>query len=191
MDSHLLWKASRRLPELADLAIVRFNSRGTSSPSGVSEGEFSGGVDEQLDIAAVMHTVHELQLPNPWLFGWSYGTDLVLQYGLDHPIVGAVLFAPPLRRTGRADVAKWSEAAAPLIALIPEFDDFLRPAEAALRFSVAPDTQLFTIAGGNHLCEGEAQVADVLNQIVAALGTADTPLPAEISEDRTQPQPHQ
>ena len=31
MDSHLLKKASYRLPALADLAVLRFNTRGTTS----------------------------------------------------------------------------------------------------------------------------------------------------------------
>ncbi|MET0589855.1 MAG: alpha/beta hydrolase, partial [Naasia sp.] len=34
MDSHVLRKAAARLPELADLAVLRFNTRGTSSPRG-------------------------------------------------------------------------------------------------------------------------------------------------------------
>ena len=38
MDSHLLRKASWRLPALADIAVLRFNTRGTTSASGTSEG---------------------------------------------------------------------------------------------------------------------------------------------------------
>jgi predicted acyl esterase len=34
MDSHLLKKASFRLPALADIAVLRFNTRGTTSPRG-------------------------------------------------------------------------------------------------------------------------------------------------------------
>ena len=40
MDSHILRKASYRLPALADLAVVRFNTRGAESERGRSEGEF-------------------------------------------------------------------------------------------------------------------------------------------------------
>ena len=36
MDSHLFRKASYRLPALADLAVVRFNTRGTASDRGHS-----------------------------------------------------------------------------------------------------------------------------------------------------------
>ena len=44
MDSHLLKKASYRLPALADLAVLRFNTRGTTSPRGTSQGSFADAV---------------------------------------------------------------------------------------------------------------------------------------------------
>ncbi|HJR88938.1 MAG TPA: alpha/beta hydrolase, partial [Aeromicrobium sp.] len=40
MDSHLFRKASYRLPALAGIAVLRFNTRGTTSPRGTSDGEF-------------------------------------------------------------------------------------------------------------------------------------------------------
>ena len=52
MDSHVLRKASYRLPALAGLAVLRFNTRGTSSERGTSEGEFGDGVAERHDVAA-------------------------------------------------------------------------------------------------------------------------------------------
>ncbi len=47
MDSHILRKAAARLPALADLAVLRFNTRGTTSPRGTSEGSFGEGVAER------------------------------------------------------------------------------------------------------------------------------------------------
>ena len=44
MDSHVLRKAANRLPHLANLAVLRFNTRGTSSPHGTSDGQFGEGV---------------------------------------------------------------------------------------------------------------------------------------------------
>src|SRR6266700_6609269 len=46
MDSHLLRKAANRLPALADLAVLRFNTRGTTSEQGTSEGTFGSGEAE-------------------------------------------------------------------------------------------------------------------------------------------------
>ncbi|HWL02552.1 MAG TPA: alpha/beta hydrolase, partial [Microbacteriaceae bacterium] len=43
MDSHILRKSAARLPALADLAVLRFNFRGVTSPRGTSEGEFGHG----------------------------------------------------------------------------------------------------------------------------------------------------
>src|SRR6516225_11092773 len=54
MDSHLFRKASYRLPALADLAVVRFNTRGTASDRGRSEGEFGAGDTERHDVAAAI-----------------------------------------------------------------------------------------------------------------------------------------
>src|SRR6201990_1936754 len=52
MDSHVLRKAAWRLPALADLAVLRFNTRGTSSVRGTSEGTFDNGVGERFDVPA-------------------------------------------------------------------------------------------------------------------------------------------
>ena len=46
MDSHILRKAANRLPYLADLAVLRFNTRGTTSPRGTSQGSFGEGITE-------------------------------------------------------------------------------------------------------------------------------------------------
>lgn len=176
MDSHILRKASARLPALADLAVLRFNTRGTSSPRGRSDGEFGDGITEAADVAAAMAFVAERELPNPWLLGWSFGTELALKYGLRHPIEGAILLSPPLRRTTNAELAAWAEAEPPLVALIPEFDDFLRPAEAAERFVAVPRAQQIDVEGGKHLWVGETQTRRVLNEIVSIVNPAASPL---------------
>src|SRR5690242_8541658 len=54
MDSHVFRKAAWRLPALAGLAVLRYNSRGTSSVRGTSEGEFSAGEGERFDVAAAI-----------------------------------------------------------------------------------------------------------------------------------------
>src|SRR5271170_582330 len=54
MDSHLFKKAAFRLPALAQLAVLRFNTRGTSSEQGTSEGEFGAGESERYDVAAAI-----------------------------------------------------------------------------------------------------------------------------------------
>ena len=44
MDSHLFRKAAWRLPALAEVAILRWNTRGTTSAAGTSQGEYDKGV---------------------------------------------------------------------------------------------------------------------------------------------------
>ncbi|MBA2716769.1 MAG: alpha/beta hydrolase, partial [Propionibacteriales bacterium] len=83
MDSQLFRKAAYRLPALADVAVLRFNTRGTSSVQGTSDGAFDGARGERFDVAAAFEYAEFAELPNVWLVGWSFGTDLVLMYGND------------------------------------------------------------------------------------------------------------
>ena len=177
MDSHVLRKASLRLPALADLAVLRFNFRGVTSPRGTSQGEFGHGADERHDFAAAMQFVAERGLPHPWVLGWSFGTEVALKYGRNHEIDGVVLLSPPLHRTSSEEIAAWAGSETPVVALIPELDDYLRPAEAAERFAVAPNIELVNVEGGKHLWVGEAQTSRVLTEIVARLNPAALPLP--------------
>ena len=184
MDSHILRKAANRLPALADIAVLRFNTRGTKSPRGVSQGEFGHGVTEEHDVAAAMEFVKERKLPNVWLVGWSFGTELALKYGLDHDISGAILLSPPLHRATPDEVAAWNGNPRKLVALIPELDDYLKPDEAAERFASIGHIELVAVEGGKHLWVGETQAARVLNEIVQRLNPAAAPLPDEWDEGR-------
>lgn len=182
MDSHILRKAAARLPALADLAVLRFNTRGTTSPRGTSEGAFDGGVAEEHDVAAAMQFVAERALPNPWLVGWSFGTELALKYGRSHAINGAILLSPPLHRATADEVAMWAGDQRRLVALIPEHDDYLKPAEAAERFASVPTIELINVAEGKHLWVGETQTRRVLDEIVRTVNPAALPLPTEWTE---------
>ncbi len=183
MDSHIIRKAAARLPALADLAVLRFNTRGTSSPRGTSEGAFDGGSAEQFDVAAAMEFVRERSLPRPWLLGWSFGTELALKYGRDHDIEGVILLSPPLHRATDAEVAAWADSDREVVVLVPELDDYLRPAEAADRFAAIPHARLIAVEGGKHLWVGESQTRRVLTEIVAAVNPAALPLPTHWPAD--------
>ena len=179
MDSHVLRKAAARLPALADVAVLRFNFRGVTSPRGTSEGSFGEGIAEEADLAAAVQLVTERQLPHPWLVGWSFGSEVALKFGLSHPVDGAILLSPPLHRTSPEELAAWSGSDKRLVAVVPELDDYLRPAEAAQRFASVPDAELVAVEGGKHLWVGESQVARVLTEIVARVNPVALPLPTE------------
>jgi alpha/beta superfamily hydrolase len=177
MDSHIIRKAAARLPALADIAVLRFNFRGVTSPRGTSEGEFGDGVLERYDLAAAMALVASRGLPRPWIVGWSFGTEVAIKYGRDYPIEGAILLSPPLKRATEAELAAWAGSGKRLVALVPEFDDYLRPAEARERFAVVPEVDLVAVDGAKHLWVGEQQTTRVLNEIAARLNPAASPLP--------------
>ena len=190
MDSHIFRKASWRLPALANIAVLRFNTRGTKSAAGKSEGEFDNGIGEAADVTAAIEYAHR-DLPNIWIVGWSFGTDLALRYGLQVGVVGAILLSPPLRFSDDVDLTKWGEDARPLVALIPELDDYLRPREATQRFKAIPQAEIIPIEGAKHLWVGEPSVYRVLNEIVQRLNPSAAPLPSvwsgEFSEWRDLP----
>ncbi|KAA9153768.1 alpha/beta hydrolase [Microbacterium lushaniae] len=177
MDSHILRKAAARLPALADLAVLRFNTRGTSSPRGTSEGAFDGGEGERHDVAAAVRFAADRGLPHPWLLGWSFGTELALKYGREHDVEGAILLSPPLHRTSADELAAWAGDRRRLVVVVPEFDDYLRPAEAAERFASVPEATLIPVEGGKHLWVGESQTRRVLSEIVGVVNPAALPLP--------------
>lgn len=187
MDSHVYRKAAWRLPALADIAVLRFNTRGTSSARGTSEGAFDEGVGERHDVAAAIDFADHKDLPNPWLLGWSFGTELTLKYGCEPHVRGAILLSPPLHRAAEQDIRTWADSGKPVKILVPEFDDYLRPEEARTRFatlltntaSAAAGTELIAVEGAKHLWVGEKYVRIVLDEVVRATNPAAVPLPTE------------
>jgi alpha/beta superfamily hydrolase len=181
MDSHVLRKAANRLPYLANLAVLRFNTRGTSSPHGTSEGSFGEGNDEVADVAAAVNFAIARGLPNLWLVGWSFGTELALKYGPDHDIQGAILLSPPLHRTSDHELNRWNHTGKRLFALVPEFDDYLQPEAANQRFSGVQDISIIGVDGAKHLWVGESATTRVLNEIVRIVNPSAYPLPETVS----------
>ena len=180
MDSHLLKKASYRLPALAGLAVLRFNTRGTTSPRGTSQGSFAEAVGERYDVAAALDLCEAEDLPAIWLLGWSFGTDLALRYGCDPSVVGAVLISPPLRYSQPSDLTAWAQSGKPLVALVPELDDFLRPAQARERFAAVPQAEVVAVDGAKHLFVGHTE--RVLDEVVRRVAPGSFPLPTSFHE---------
>jgi len=178
MDSQIFRKAAFRLPALAAIAVLRFNTRGTWSEQGTSGGEFDNGVGEKYDVAAAIEYAEFEDLPNIWLVGWSFGTDLALMHGLDPVVQGAILLSPPLRYSTAADLERWAESGKPVTALVPEHDDYLQPDVAREKFAPLTQAEVVPMSGAKHLWVGDAE--KVLNEIVQRVAPeVDTPLPEE------------
>ncbi|WP_433869883.1 alpha/beta hydrolase [Saccharopolyspora sp. CA-218241] len=176
MDSHLYRKAAFRLPALADLAVLRFNTRGTASEAGRSQGTFDHGNAERHDVVAALEYAEFHDLPHVWLVGWSFGTDLTLVHGLDPLVEGAVLLSPPLRWSTEEHLRAWGESGKPVHALIPEHDDYLQPDEARQRFAPIQQARVVGFPDTKHLWVGKAEAA--LDAIVqAVVPEVPTPLP--------------
>lgn len=184
MDSHVLRKAAWRLPALADLAVLRFNTRGTASPRGRSDGTFDGGDAEHFDVVAAMEYAEFHDLPHRWLVGWSFGTELALMHGADPSVEGAILLSPPLHRATDEHLAAWDAFGRPLVVLVPELDDYLRPDEARRRFAAVRRAEVIAVEGARHLWVGEAAVRRVLDEIVSHVLPGHGPLPTTWSGEQ-------
>ena len=181
MESHVIRKISWRLPALAGLAVLRFNMRGAGLGQRASEGEFEGAKGEGLDLGAALSYCVRMSLPEVWLVGWSFGTDVTLKFGSHPPVVGAVLLSPPLSFSDQDDRRRWAESDRAVTALIPEFDDYLRPTEARREFATIPQASVIEVKGAGHLWVGERYVQRVLNEIVRAVRPIAYPLPDEFN----------
>ena len=180
MDSHIYKKAANRLPAMAGITVVRFNTRGTTSEAGSSTGTFDNGKAEHFDVEAMLSYCFDvLQLENLWVTGWSFGTDLALQHAKDPRHKGLILLSPPLRTTTQEQLEYWNQDPRPITALIPELDDYLKPDAASQRFGVVPKITIIAVDGAKHLWIGEPSVHRVLSEIRSIVTGDQEPLPVE------------
>jgi hypothetical protein len=181
MDSHIYKKAANRLPAMSGIEVIRFNTRGTTSEAGTSSGEFDNGGAERFDVEAMMtYCLDTLKLENLWVVGWSFGTDLALRHAKDPRVKGLILLSPPLRTSEVSDMQYWAKDGRPVIALVPEFDDYLQPPEARIRFAPLTQMEIIAVDGAKHLWVGEPSVYRVLSEITKVLAPERLPLPTEI-----------
>lgn len=179
MDSHVLRKMAWRLPALADIAVLRFNTRGTVSAAGRSEGTFDAANAEGKDLHAAIGEAVRAAGGDLWLLGWSFGTDVVLKHGDVEPVKGAILLSPPLRYTTVEELASWEGSPRSVVAFVPEHDDYLPPAAARDAFAVAPSIRVVPVPEAKHLWVGERFVADLLDRIVNVVRPGFGALPRE------------
>lgn len=180
MDSHVYKKAANRLPAMAGITVVRFNTRGTTSEAGTSTGEFDNGKSERFDVEAMLrYCFDDLKLENVWVTGWSFGTDLALQHAKDPRHKGLILLSPPLRTTTNEQLEYWNTDPRPITALVPEFDDYLQPEAARERFAIVPKLKIIAVDEAKHLWVGEPSVHRVLSEITSIVTGVATTLPLE------------
>lgn len=181
MDSHLYKKAANRLPAMAGIQIIRFNTRGSKSQAGQSEGVYDHGKNEKLDVmAALNYCFEQLMLKELFVAGWSFGTELALQYARDKRIKELILLSPPMLSTTDEDLDFWIKDGRRITALIPELDDYLKPEAAKTRFAKVKNLKQIDVNGAKHLWVGEPMVHLVLSEIVRIIAPDKLPLATEI-----------
>ena len=181
MDSHIYKKAANRLPSMAGITVVRFNTRGTTSEAGTSTGSYDNGRSEKFDVEAMIEYCFEtLKLKELWVVGWSFGTSIAISHARDSRIKGLILLSPTLLDIVDGDLEFWAADGRPITALIPEHDDYLKPDQARERFAVIPQINLIAVDGAKHLWVGEPYVHRVLSEITQIVAPARLPLPTEI-----------
>ena len=166
---------------MAGIQIIRFNTRGSESEAGKSQGEYDHGKSEKLDVlAALDYCFDELKIKDLYVIGWSFGTELALQYARDKRIKELILLSPPMLSTTDEDLDFWIKDGRAITALIPELDDYLKPDAAKLKFSRVKNLKQIDVAGAKHLWVGEPMVYLVLSEIVKVIAPSRLPLPEQI-----------
>lgn len=148
----------RALPA-SGIATLRYNFRGTGS----SGGRHDDGKAEQLDAAAAFDAAVRLAAdrspaagaPPVVSAGWSFGGDVSLATGHDG-LAAWIGIAAPLRIVDPASMGAAADPR-PKLLLVPEYDQFRSPAEAAQIASGWTNTQIEMIAGGDHFLMGHAR----------------------------------
>ena len=179
MDSHVFRKAAFRLPALAGLAVLRFNTRGTSSVQGTSEGAFDNAVRRAVRRRR-RHRVRRVPRPAGHLAG-----RLVVRH---RPGADARPATRPCRarscsrrRCGSATRAprRWAESGKPVTALVPEHDDYLQPPEARERFAAVPQAEVVGVDGRQAPVGRRRRDGARRDRARGSPPTVDVPLPTE------------
>ena len=169
MDSHILRKAAWRLPALAGIAVLRFNTRGTESPAGRSRGGLRRRATPSAPTcAAAVDEAVPRSLPR------AVAARLVVRHRAGAAVGlpgagrrGAILLCRRCTAPTDADLDAWAASGKPVLALVPELDDYLRPDEARQRFARIPQARVVGVDGAQHLWVGEQSVRRVLDEVVA------------------------
>ena len=154
------------------VACLRFNFRGVEA----SEGAYSDGLHEPLDVAAALDaataSAERAGITGPLaLIGWSFGADMALGID-DHRIVGWVGIAPPMRFRPERDYDVLGRDPRPKLLVLAAHDEFRTPAEIADATKTWAATRIETVAGASHFFVGRtdrvtALVGDFVDELAS------------------------
>jgi hypothetical protein len=88
-----------------------------------------------------------------------------------------VLLSPPLRYCTDEHLAEWASDGRPVVAIVPEHDDYLQPPAARERFALVPQCDVHAVERAKHLLVGFTE--EVLDVVAQTLVPGSRPLPRE------------
>jgi len=149
------------------IACLRFNFRGVEA----SEGAYSEGRDEPLDVAAALDAATRAAVEGPLaLVGWSFGADMAL--GIDDPrITGWVGIAPPLRFLPEPAYDAVGNDPRPKQLVLAAHDEFRAPEEIEAATRTWAATRIDIVSGASHFFVGRTErVVTLVDEFVNAIG---------------------
>jgi len=151
---------------------LRFNFRGVEG----SEGEYSSGVAEPLDVVAALDAAAQAAPGLPIaLVGWSFGADMALVVA-DERVTAWVAIAPPLRFRPSTDYSTVAHDARPKLLLLAAHDEYRAPDDVAAEVATWNATRVEVIAGASHFFVGRTdQVVDRTVDALRALNPSLDP----------------
>ncbi|CAN5454901.1 alpha/beta hydrolase [soil metagenome] len=140
------------LPELG-ISVLRFDFRRT----------YGHGIDERLDAVAALDLMAE-RLPDVpmHLVGYSFGAMVALGVS-DRTPASRVVIAPPF--PADPELAATGPSSGPILAIVPEHDQFCPPEQVRPTIDAWPDTlsaELATVEMADHFLAGRAAVVTEL-----------------------------
>ena len=155
-------------PALAGIAVLRFNTRGTAQRARHQRGRVRRGRGGAARRAAAV------ELAECRRAAATLAPRLVLRHrprAAPRAATRSSGRAPALAAAARstdADLDRWAASGQPLVALVPELDDYLRPDEARERSRGSRRPRSSPSTGAKHLWVGEKYVRIALDEVVAA-----------------------
>ena len=150
-DHPLLWSIRIQLVR-GGFGVLAFNFRGVMR----SEGQYTGGRDEPLDVRAAIGRAREAALGPTVVCGWSFGANVALREALaDDRIEALALVGIPLSEAspevpplpGPRELAGFDR---PVLLLAGDADPFCPPHELLVLAGALPRPTVKIVEGANH-----------------------------------------
>lgn len=143
-------------------AVLRFNYRGT----GLSEGQFDGGLSEAEDMTVLLDYLEERYETPLWVAGYAFGAFVAAQLAADDARVRLYVAIAPA--VDDYDFSRLTTAGKPVF-IVHGSEDELCALSSARRFyaSLEEPRELAVVDGANHIFDGQVEeVAEAIQDLL-------------------------